>query len=320
MKDWLQGIWIPAILGAFAIPAIGLLGLNEVGPTFLGVVALLAALAGWRVRRRGGDLGAAAGGGATVFVVSLVTPVALLLSMQHELVSTWDETVAVDMTVVLALAGILGLVGGLLARPGSASRHRQTSADKPSGIREEVVQPVLKRLARDESTRAAVLSAYSAAIATTGEPLTTLYEEIVARLPLEIRDLDLNHEEVRQLVLTAKISGLIQSGSDTLDLHFELLGNPSEAAYWVSRGKDIGSGGRYYDAIQCFDRAIEIDRTFAEAWVWKHTALANIAVPLEDWNKLREACDCVEEGLRHCPRDKELRAKQKECHEWFRGR
>jgi tetratricopeptide (TPR) repeat protein len=57
-----------------------------------------------------------------------------------------------------------------------------------------------------------------------------------------------------------------QGASQELDL--------SNDAYWNGKGVALANMGRFDEAIACFDRAIELNSSFAEAWNFKGLALS----------------------------------------------
>jgi len=53
---------------------------------------------------------------------------------------------------------------------------------------------------------------------------------------------------------------------------------PGPAA-WVSRGNTLRSHGRFREALRCYDRAIDIDPSCADAWLEKGRLLQRMGHP-----------------------------------------
>ena len=71
---------------------------------------------------------------------------------------------------------------------------------------------------------------------------------------------------------------------------------PKSADVWNSRGITFKSQGRYNEAIQCYDRALEIDPEKAIAWTSKGLAL-------DDLGRYDEAIQCYDHALEIDPKD-----------------
>ncbi len=64
---------------------------------------------------------------------------------------------------------------------------------------------------------------------------------------------------------------------------------PNRFGLWAKRGRDLHGLARYADAIECYDRALNLDPTFAWAWNGKGSVL-------KDLGRLEEALDCLSAG------------------------
>jgi len=73
-----------------------------------------------------------------------------------------------------------------------------------------------------------------------------------------------------------------------------VYGQESAAVYWFDKGNDFWRIDPYEEAIENYDKAIEIDRRFSEVWVAKGIAL----VGLERYN---ESIDCFDEAIKINP-------------------
>ena len=67
------------------------------------------------------------------------------------------------------------------------------------------------------------------------------------------------------------------------------------AAGWVIKGFSLGTLGKYQEAIECYDRAIEINPRYAEAWSNKGNALSGLG-------RHEEAIECYDRALGIDPR------------------
>jgi tetratricopeptide (TPR) repeat protein len=59
---------------------------------------------------------------------------------------------------------------------------------------------------------------------------------------------------------------------------------------WYNNGTALDNLGKYEEAIQCYDRVLEIDGKYVEAWYNKGTALDNLG-------KYEEAIQCYDKAL-----------------------
>ncbi len=58
-----------------------------------------------------------------------------------------------------------------------------------------------------------------------------------------------------------------------------MFGTTHGPAVWVSRGNTLRSYGRCREALQCYDRAIDIDPSCADAWLEKGRLLQQMGHP-----------------------------------------
>jgi tetratricopeptide (TPR) repeat protein len=59
---------------------------------------------------------------------------------------------------------------------------------------------------------------------------------------------------------------------------------------WNNKGVACAALGKFEEAIRCYERALELDHAFAEAWYWK-------GVALERLNICEEALTCYDKTL-----------------------
>jgi tetratricopeptide (TPR) repeat protein len=62
------------------------------------------------------------------------------------------------------------------------------------------------------------------------------------------------------------------------------------ASTWLDKGYSLSEKGKYFESIECFDKAIEIDPTNAAIWFQKGYSLAKIG-------KYREAIECFDKAI-----------------------
>ena len=60
--------------------------------------------------------------------------------------------------------------------------------------------------------------------------------------------------------------------------------------YWYKKGIEVGNMGNHEGALECFNKAIEIEPTFIDAWFYKTLALRNLG-------KHEEAAECFKKVL-----------------------
>ena len=60
--------------------------------------------------------------------------------------------------------------------------------------------------------------------------------------------------------------------------------------YWYKKGIEVGNKGNHEEALECFNKAIEIEPTFIDAWFYKTLALRNLG-------KHEEAAECFKKVL-----------------------
>jgi tetratricopeptide (TPR) repeat protein len=68
----------------------------------------------------------------------------------------------------------------------------------------------------------------------------------------------------------------------------------NEPDKWYYKGLDLGTEGKYDEAIQCYDKAIEIDPKHVYAWYNKGLALYYMG-------KYEEAIKCYDEAIKLAP-------------------
>ena len=68
------------------------------------------------------------------------------------------------------------------------------------------------------------------------------------------------------------------------------------AVYWYNKGVDLHRSGDYEKAIQCYDRALEIDPGYTNAWNNKGLALRKL-------DRYAEAIQCYDHALERDPKD-----------------
>ena len=68
-----------------------------------------------------------------------------------------------------------------------------------------------------------------------------------------------------------------------------------KAADWVTKGNGFLGSKKYEDALECFDRAIEIDPDYEGAWNNKGTTLSRMG-------KYEDAIKCYDRALKINPK------------------
>jgi len=85
----------------------------------------------------------------------------------------------------------------------------------------------------------------------------------------------------------------LQEAIDCYDRALEI--NPMDASIWYKKGAALNKLGEYQDAIGCYDRALEINPRLAKAWYNKGAALYDLV-------KHQEALSCYDMALEINPR------------------
>jgi len=67
------------------------------------------------------------------------------------------------------------------------------------------------------------------------------------------------------------------------------------AKEWRDKGDALAKSGRHQEALQCFDKALEIDPKDAKAWALKGATLGML-------NRHEEALQCLDKALELDPR------------------
>jgi tetratricopeptide (TPR) repeat protein len=73
---------------------------------------------------------------------------------------------------------------------------------------------------------------------------------------------------------------------------------PSETKAIINKGVSLAGLGRYQEAIICYDKAIEINPTYVDAWYHKGNALFNLAREEEGLQRYEEAIICYDEIIK----------------------
>ena len=76
---------------------------------------------------------------------------------------------------------------------------------------------------------------------------------------------------------------------------FLYLGGNSTAKEWIEKGYVLNDQGKYLEAIECFNKALEIDPEYAEAW-------NNKGISLRKLGRYEEAIECYDKALEINPR------------------
>ncbi|WP_416675511.1 tetratricopeptide repeat protein [Egbenema bharatensis] len=82
------------------------------------------------------------------------------------------------------------------------------------------------------------------------------------------------------------------------ETHLENSDHPKDSAFWYSQGDSLARENRYEEALACFDRAIELQPDYHEAWVFRGVIL----IHLERYQEALESCDRATEI---CPTNSE---------------
>ena len=72
---------------------------------------------------------------------------------------------------------------------------------------------------------------------------------------------------------------------------FRRLWYSSGAVGWVHRGDTMRRFGRYQEAMRCYDRALDIDPSLADAWLQKGRLLVEMGSPDLGLNRLTRALE-----------------------------
>lgn len=195
----------------------------------------------------------------------------------------------------------------------TASQQTESAGD----VSNELIEAVSRKLTCDE-----LLQCYHDAVVEfdNSAPGVSLQDVIRRLLPTEVSPHKLSDQDILALVMGAKMRNMIAGkGSNKIDLRWELISDPSKADYWVKRGKNKGAAGQFFDAIKCFERAIKLNPHEVEAWYWKGQAFLQLAIPTQDWDKVREAAVCFEDGLKANPADRRLKEEVRKCRNWLKS-
>lgn len=152
------------------------------------------------------------------------------------------------------------------------SRHHKN-------VRDQVLGPVIIRMTREAEFRAKIAACREDAllVASLYEPLKPYTEVLGLALPEDVRKLKLNHDELQTLSLNCNLLGLLagsSSGSNTLSVHpFELMPAATKGEHWIKKGETILGQGLMFNAILCFDRALQLSPKHVGALIGKAKAL-----------------------------------------------
>ena len=91
---------------------------------------------------------------------------------------------------------------------------------------------------------------------------------------------------VRYLILTAIMAVILTC---------PLTARADSAVEWLNKGGKLGSAGRYQEAIECLDRAIDINPKYALAWYNKGVVLTRLG-------RYQEAINCYDRTLELNPK------------------
>jgi len=89
-------------------------------------------------------------------------------------------------------------------------------------------------------------------------------------------------------------AGRLQEAIECFNKALEI--NPRESVAWFNKGRALGELGRYDKAIECYDAALKINERLVEAWI-------NKGVALDDLGRYDEAIVCYAEALDIQPRE-----------------
>ena len=101
---------------------------------------------------------------------------------------------------------------------------------------------------------------------------------------IEYTSPDSTPSENRTVQVFVNMPGCVE-GSDSITYI-----TPDSARGWIQKGNALFYQGRYIEAIQCYDRAIEIDSNYADAW-------NNKGVSLNILGRYEEALDATNEAI-----------------------
>lgn len=73
------------------------------------------------------------------------------------------------------------------------------------------------------------------------------------------------------------------------------------ADYWNNRGLNFSFQQNYYDAIECYEKAIEINPKYAEAWYNKGNAFMNLRRIEKNINRYNDAIQCFDQAIQIDP-------------------
>lgn len=248
--------------------------------------------------------------------------------------------------------------------------------ETPSGnlkIRKDILDPIAARVAGDSQFRKLLIKIYIIASekSKTELPDIPISKIIHNFLPSDLKNLDLTHDEVVQIVLLAEILDAHETERQARVFYEFLFGDPAKSKYWVDKGKLILGENLLNNAIRCFDKAIDIDAneldalyhkglclfklatigsevvnaiwndlchfrdtireamqcferiieinpTHAKAWYEKGACLLEIGRPTKDFTKVREAMDCFRRSLSIDPDNQDVTKALKICEESLR--
>ncbi len=112
------------------------------------------------------------------------------------------------------------------------------------------------------------------------------------------RSLNRNAKELRTLILKGRVLAKLDRHEEAIDYYDRAIElDPMDEYTWTCRGNALYWMKRFEEALQCFQQALEIDPKYEYAWVCKGDALSRM-------KQFEEALQCFQQALEIDPQDR----------------
>lgn len=145
-------------------------------------------------------------------------------------------------------------------------------------VRHNVLASIFEKINHDAQFRQFVVRTYRIALDRSyvefpERPMSDVFADL---LPSDLKKMTLRHEEIMQIIV-ATLMVEEAAGDHKIVLHSEFVfPAPTEADYWVQKGKLLDTDSYRFNALQCFDKALDIDGGNVEALIQKGGILYNL--------------------------------------------
>jgi len=145
-------------------------------------------------------------------------------------------------------------------------------------VRQDLIAPICMKLNTDVNFRQLILKTYRIAVDKSyfESPETSLSEAMRDLLPNNLQALDLNHDEILQVIMTALFVDAISKKTE-VKVHPEFLfEDPGDAEYWIHKARLLEDENSLINALRCYDKALKINTTHPAALAFKGCLLLRI--------------------------------------------